>query len=514
MHEDKNTPSQRRRGIGLSLALVLALLVYLVLPDARPEAAPGAGLSLSGRAVAATGVLMATLWVTEAIPIPVTALLPIALFPLLTAGGVSVRAAAGPYAHEVIFLFLGAFLLAQSVQQWGLHRRFALRTISMVGCAPRRLVGGFMVATAFLSLWVSNTATAAMMLPIATSVIDLVRKGAERAGQTGDRAEDTSRLAVALLLAVAYGASIGGIGTIIGTPPNALLVGFLQDEFGIRVSFVRWLGVGLPLVVVFVPLAWLLLTRVTFPVRMSRIAGDEDFIRNELASLGPISRPERRVLAVFVLTAAAWILRPLLIRVSLPGGGHPLGGLTDAGIAIAAGVVLFILPARSDGRTTTLLTWNTARELPWGVLILFGGGLSLASALQATGVAAYLGHATAGLHDFPLPVVVVVVTATIVFLTELTSNTATTAAFLPILGAAAVAAGWEPLLLLVPAAIAASCAFMMPVATPPNAIIFSSGEITISQMCRPGFLLNLVAIVLIVTVTYAVAVPILGMTAG
>jgi sodium-dependent dicarboxylate transporter 2/3/5 len=508
--------SHMRRRAGLILAPVLAVVVYLVIPPAQfnDMGQLTGGLPYVGRAVASVGALMAALWVTEALPVAATALVPIALFPLLTGGAVTVKQAAAPYAHDLIYLFMGGFMLALAMQQWGLHRRIALRTILIIGTKPIALVGGFMVASAFLSMWVSNTATVVMMLPIAMSVIDLVRRGLGAAGDPNLPKEgEPFNFAICLMLGTAYAASIGGIGTLIGTPPNLLLAAFLEDEYGVTISFVQWLAVGLPLVVVFLPITWLLLTKVVFRVRLPAIPGGRDLIHKELKSQGPMSRGEWSVLIVFVATATAWITRPLLARIVLPGGWQPLAGLRDASIAIAAALILFALPVDLK-RGVFVLTWQQARKLPWGILILFGGGLSLAAGVKATGVAEFIGRGVGGLHGLPIPILVLLITATVVFLTELTSNTATTATFLPILGAVAVGLGTSPAMLVVPMAISASCAFMMPVATPPNAIVFGSGEITIPQMCKAGLWLNLLGIVLVMLLMYGVVIHVLGIEAA
>ncbi|MFQ5592408.1 MAG: SLC13 family permease, partial [Phycisphaerae bacterium] len=352
---------------GLLVGPVLGLLVYALSASHPDMDGTVRGLSQSGRAVAAVGTLMAVLWVTEALPVPVTALLPIALFPLLTGGAITVRAAAAPYAHDLIYLFMGGFMLASAMQRWDLHRRIALRTVSLIGPRPPAIIAGFMIASAFLSMWVSNTATVVMMLPIAVSVVDLVRSELRRGrtdspvgravgsavrGETPAQASGLSpvreasevspggladggesqpfNFAICLMLATAYAASIGGIATLIGTPPNLLLAAFLSTEYGIEISFVRWLGVGLPLVVLFLPITWLLLTKVIYPIRLPTIPGERSFIRDELHKLGPMSRGEWMVLIVFLLTAAAWITRPALIKLTLPGDVKPLAGLSDA----------------------------------------------------------------------------------------------------------------------------------------------------------------------------------------
>jgi len=495
-----------KRWIGLIGAPLVALVVYLALPGAiRDETgAVVSGLAQPSRAVAAVGVLMALFWVTEAIPIPATSLLPIALFPLLTGGAVSIKAATAPYADDLIFLFMGGFLLALAMQQWGLHRRIALRTILLVGTRPASLVAGFMIASALLSMWVSNTATVVMMLPIAMSVVDLVRRELGEARVPAVPGEgEPFHFGICLMLGTAYAASIGGVGTLIGTPPNLILAAYLKEEFGTEISFVRWMSIGLPLVVVFLPIAWLVLTRFAFPIKLERIPGGRELIRRELARQGPMSRAEWAVLILFLLTAIAWVIRPLLVKFAWPDGSRPFAGLSDAGIAIGVGVLLFAIPIE-PGKGLFLLSWRQAVKLPWGILILFGGGLSLALAIKTTDVAEYIGRGVAGAQDLPVPLLMLLVIVAIVFLTELTSNTATTATFLPILGAVAVGLGIDPMLLVVPLAIGASCAFMMPVATPPNAIVFGSGEITIPQMCKAGLWLNLIGILLIMGLMYGI----------
>jgi sodium-dependent dicarboxylate transporter 2/3/5 len=447
--------------------------------------APPAGMSSEAWRVAAVAVWMAVWWLTEAIPIPATSLLPLVLFPLL--GVRSIDATAAPYANPVVFLFLGGFVLAAAMTKSGLHRRLALAVIRVGGTRPAALVGSFMVATAFLSMWVSNTATVAMMLPLAVSVLALA-----------DAVQPEKRdgnFAVAMMLGLAYGANIGGLGTLIGTPPNALLAGFLKETHGVSIGFFEWMLFGVPLVVLALPAAWLLLTRVLYPVGRAPIAGGDQMIEREWQALGPMSPIERRVAIVTVLTAVSWIGRPVL-------AGH-VPGLSDPGIAVTAALLVFVLPA-SGATGPRLLEWRQAEELPWGVLLLFGGGLSLASAIEATQLAEWIGSALEGLATLPLFAVVLVVTTLIVFLTELTSNTATAAALLPVVGALAVAIGADPFVLALPTALGASCAFMMPVGTPPNAIVYGSGRLTIPQMARAGLLLNFVMIALITALTFAV----------
>lgn len=469
--------------LGLLLGAGLFVLL-LVLPP--PEGMPPVAWR-----VAAVAALMATWWVTEAIPIPATGLLPLVLFPLLGVAGMG--QASAPYADPLIFLFLGGFLVALALERWNLHRRIALRTVALVGTRPPVLVGGFMLATAFLSMWVSNTATAVMMLPIGLSVIGLLR---DRAG--GDAAAEAGAgFAPALLLGIAYAASVGGLGTLIGTPPNALLAGFMARTYGVEIGFAQWMLIGLPLVAVLLFCTWVLLTRLVFTLPRGEVAGIGGLLQAELAALGPMTGPERRVAVVFAGMAALWVVRPLL--------GDLVPGLSDTGIAIAAALALFVLPAGPGQGGKALLDWDASRQLPWGVLLLFGGGLSLAAAIARSGLAEWIGAALSGLGGWPVllvVLVVLVVVTAIIFLTELTSNTATAATFLPLVASVAPAVGADPFMLTIPAALAASCAFMMPVATPPNAIIYGSGQVTIAQMVRAGFWLNLVSILAITGLTW------------
>ena len=496
---------------GLALALILALIVYLLIPAESLDETSGdiKGLARAGRATVAVVTLMATLWVTRALPIAVTALLPIVLFPLCTGGAVTVKSAAAPYGHELIFLFMGGFMISLAMQRWGLHRRIALRTILMIGTKPALIVGGLMTASALLSMWVSNTATVIMMLPIAMSVVELVKRQLRDAGDTNLSNGKSFNFAICLMLGIAYAASIGGIGTLVGTPTNALMAAFLKDNYQIEISFAKWMAISMPLVIVFLPIAWLLLTKVIFPIRIKRIAGGRELILEELHSQGPISRGELMVLTVFIIAAIMWMTRPLLIRFQLPGGARPLVGLSDSGIAIAAAVVLFCLPVDFK-RGLFVLTWQQAVKLPWGILILLGGGLSLAAAIRTTGVTEFIGRSVSSFQNLPVPVMILMVSTMVIFATELTSNVATTAALLPIFAGVAEGFGFSPLLLAIPTTIVASCAFMMPISTPPNAIVFASGEITIPQMCKAGLWLNIVGIGLMMMLMYLVVTAMFG----
>jgi sodium-dependent dicarboxylate transporter 2/3/5 len=480
--------SRRLAGIFGGSALFATMLV---LP-------PPEGLESAAWRVAALAALMAIWWMTEAIPVAATALLPIALFPLLRVSGVT--EAAAPYGNPLIFLFLGGFVIARAVERWNLHRRIALAVLAAVGTRPDRLIGGFMLATAGLSMWVSNTATAVMMLPIGLSVIGLLHtdEGQTKPGTREDR------FALALLLGIAYSASIGGLATLIGTPPNALLAGFMQQTYGVTVGFFQWMLVGVPVSAVMLGTAWLLLTRILFRHALPGIEGAETLIAGEIAKLGPMRREEKRVVAVFVCVALLWVFRPLLAH-WLP--------LTDPGIAVLGALAMFLVPA-DLGRGVFLLDWDHAKRLPWGILLLFGGGLSLARAIDDSGLAAWIGELLTACAGWPTVAIVLLITALVVFLTELTSNTATAAVFLPVVASLGLCIGHNPLLFAVPAALAASCAFMMPVATPPNAIVFGSGMVTVPQMARAGFLLNLAAILVIVLATYSLVLLVFGVEPG
>ena len=488
MDPPKPPPGRSRiADVGLFLGPALAVVAWYALPGgylgdggAHVVLGPGA------RATAATGAWMATWWLTEAIPIPATALLPIALLPTL--GRMKVGAVTAPYGHPLIFLFMGGFILSLAMQRWGLHRRFALTALARVGSRPDALVAGFMAVTALLSMWVSNTATALMMLPVGLSVVALAE---EEAG--------ADRLGPALLLGIAYAASIGGTGTLIGSPPNGFFASYAEQRFGHPVAFTDWMRFALPFMLVFLPLAWWLLVRVLEPVGRRRLPGVDALVAEAKADLGRAGPGERWTLLVFGLTALAWIVRPFLARLGA-AGHHPLAGLSDAGIAMTAAALLFVLPVDWK-RRVFVMDWETAARLPWGVLILFGGGLALAHAIDATGLGAFVGHALGGLKGVPVWVLVLAVTTVVVFLTELTSNTATAATFIPILASVATTLGLDPYLLMVPVALAASCAFMLPVATPPNAIVFGSGRISMRSMARAGMVLNGVSIVLVTAVT-------------
>ena len=496
----KPTRTVQIQWLGLAVGLVLGILVHLVMPGDVPQEA---------RLTAATAVLMAVWWMTEALPIPATALVPLIVFPTL--GSTPLDDVGASYGNNVIFLFMGGFLLALAMQRWNLHRRMALLTVRLIGTRPPQMIAGFMIATGFLSMWVSNTATAVMMLPIGISVLLLVNKTSDAIDDPVDADEDAaatpvkSNFGTALMLGIAYAASIGSLGTIIGTPPNTLLVGYMASEHDVQIGFGQWMIVGVPLAVVLMAACWFLLTKVLFKPEIDEIPGGRKLIDDELAKLGTTSAGERRVLVIFVLAALAWVFVPLVT--DWVGADTP--PITDAGIAMAVGVLLFLLPAGA-ARGVRLLDWDSALKLPWGVLLLFGGGLALSAQFSSSGLTEWIGEVASGLGGLPVVLLVVLFAAGILFLTELTSNTATAATFLPVAGGIAMGMGMDPLLLAIPVALAATCAFMLPVATPPNAIAYGSGYVSIPQMIKGGIWLNLIGLVLNTAVTMTLAVWVFG----
>ena len=466
---------------GLFAGPLFALLVFFIVPEHSLQA-DGAILTLgmSGKVTAALAVWMAVWWLSEAISIYATALLPMAILPL--AGAQTVKAAATAYAHPLIFLFLGGFILALALERWHLHKRFALFVLRVVGTSPRRLVGGFMLSSAIMSMWITNTATTIVMLPIALSVIAM----------ESDDAPHKKRFAICLLLGIAYAASIGGIGTIVGTTPNMFTVSFIENELGQTISFLGWMMVGVPLVIVFIPLTWFILTRIIFHLP----AGSSNNYDLDTTP-APWDRGSVLTLVIFALTAFGWIARPLLTE--LPFLTH----LSDAGIAIIAALALFAIPENLQEKRF-LMDWETAIKVPWGVLLILGGGLCLAGAIRANGVAELLAIQLNTFGDVPPLVMTLLIVTMMIFLTELTSNVATTTALIPIIATIATALGIEPLKLVIPATMAASCAFMLPAATPPNAIVFGSGIIRIPDMAKAGIWLNLTGVITVTVVCHFV----------
>lgn len=477
-------------------------------------------MSGDARAVAAIATLMAFWWMTEAIPLAATSLLPIVLIPALTARSVGETTAS--YASPIVFLFLGGFLIAIAMEKWELHRRIALLTLRRVGVSPRRIVLGLMLATGFLSMWVSNTATTLMMLPIGFSVLALVSGrgmsgGGDAQAQLAQGAggnPEVEKFGICLVLAIAWSASMGGLGTLLGSPPNAIIAGYAADELGVEIGFVEWMLLGVPLAFSFILIAWVVMTRSLYHFDLAEIPGGRELINGEIAKLGAMNRGERMVAMVFAGAAVLWIVPGLLSGIPAVSSAVPwLGSLDDAAIAIAAGLALFFLPA--EGNSRMVLEWKDAeRGLPWGVLLLFGGGLSLAGAVAGTGLDDWFGMQVSGLAALPVILLIAAVVAIVLFLTEVTSNTATAATFIPVLGGVAIGIGVDPMGLLVPAALAATCAFMLPVGTPPNAIAFSTGAVTIGQMARGGLVLNLIGIALITGMVYLLGGWAMGLNFG
>lgn len=466
----------------------LAFLLMLLTSDSQEAMSREAWL------VAGVGIWMATWWSTEAIPVAATAFIPLVSFPILQV--MPVKAVAQSYAHPTIFLFMGAFVLALAVEKWSLHRRIALTVLSKTGTDGRKLILGFMLAAALLSMWMTNTSTAMMLLPIAVSVAAMV---AEKSVGVSDA--DKRRFQVSLLLALAYATTIGGMSTIIGTPPNVLLAGFVEETYGRQIAFFDWMLIGLPLALVLLPLGWFVLTRIAFRVDVPASPEAAEVIRNMRIEMGVMSAPERRVGLLFLMVVTLWMSRKWLNTMS------GLEGLSDAGIVMAVALLLFVIPSEK-GSASRLMDWEDVARLPWGVLILFGGGLALAAQVSGSGLAVWLGESLLPVANLGTLVLVVAAAGLVVFLTELTSNLATTATFLPVIAAIAAQSGIEPLVLCVPVTLAASCAFMLPVATPPNAIVFSSGVLTIPEMVRAGFFMNLVALV-VLTLLATLAVPVM-----
>ena len=463
------------------LGLFLGPCIFFVL-SMLPEAD---GLSPQGMSVAAVAALMAVWWITEALPVPATALLPIALFPLL--GVMKTQQVTSAYANHLIYLFMGGFLIAVTMEKWQLHKRIALHVIRLIGISPQRIILGFMLATAFLSMWISNTATAMMMLTIALAVLRQSDDGSVT--QAGRANPGYSSFATALALGIAYSASIGGVATLIGTPPNAIMAGLIEKTYGVSVSFATWMVFALPLSLIMLVFTWFYLTRVVYRGGMEELPGGRESIESELRNLGPMKKTEARVLAVFSLVACAWVLRGLVHLESLKW-------VTDSSIAIFGALALFAIPADFKNREF-LLDWDTAVRIPWDIIVLFGGGFALAEGFNHSGLSEWLANQLMVLQGLDILYLVAMVVLTVLLLTEMTSNTATASLFLPLMGALAVAIGIHPLVMMVGVAIAASYAFMLPVATPPNAIVFASRAVTIPQMARAGLVLNLAGVVLI-----------------
>ena len=443
------------------------------------------GLTLEANAILASTLWMAIWWITEAIPISVTALLPIILFPLT--GGLDLSETTASFGHKYVFLYLGGFIIAIAMQIWNLHKRIALNIISFIGTDIIKIILGFMVATAFLSMWISNTATAVMMLPIAMAIVDQLK-------DNPNTIENENKIfGKALMLGIAYSASIGGISTLIGTPPNLILAGVVEETFGYEITFATWFKFGFPISLILLFLCWKYLTGIAFKFEQKSFPGGQKEIRNQLQKLGQITYEEKLVASIFAMTAIAWVTRDFILKLIIPV-------IDDTIIVMISAIIIFLLPNKN--RKRRLINWEEASKLPWGILLLFGGGMALASGFKESGLALWIGTQMTLLDGINLFLLVFILIASVNFLTEITSNLATTAMLLPILYPMAMTIDVHPFILMVSAAVAASCAFMLPVATPPNAVVFGSGYLRIPDMVRVGIWMNILSIILLSVFVY------------
>ena len=470
--------------IGLVVGPLLFILTLLFF---QPD-----DLSKQGIAILASTLWIATWWMTEALPIPVTSLLPLVLFPLT--GGLEMGPTASAYGDSNIFLFMGGFMIALAMEKWNLHRRIAIAIISLIGTNTDRIILGFMVATGFLSMWISNTATAMMLVPMGLAITAQVADVLKKSKSNVDTSEGNFGFGKALMLGIAYSASLGGMATLIGTPPNVILAGAVDTMYGIELSFAKWMLFGVPFAWLFIFFVWFYLTKIAYPTEVKQLPGGRSVFDEEKEKLGKASTEEKLVLTVFVLAAFSWITRTFLLEKFIPN-------LNDGIIAIFFGILLFAIPAVNK-KGDRLLDWDTAMKLPWGVLLLFGGGLAIAAGFVETGLSEWIGTQLMALENVSLILVIFLVALIVLALTELTSNTATASMMYPIMGSLAVALGFHPLALMVAAGLAASCAFMLPVATPPNAVVFGSGYLRIGDMMKAGFVLNIIGIILITLLIY------------
>lgn len=486
--DDSGHGRSKGQNIGLWLGPILFLITLF---GFSPE-----GLSKEALAVLASTLWIATWWITEAIPIPATSLLPIILFPL---AGTGIEGVTNQYGDSTIFLFLGGFIIAIAMEKWNLHRRIALNIILVVGTSTQQIVLGFMIATGFLSMWISNTATAMMMMPIATAVILHVNEALK------EKNPHNTPFGKAILLGVAYAASIGGLGTLIGTPPNAIFVGVVKELYGVQISFSSWMMFGTPFAIILLLIVWFYLVKIAFPQNVKEIPGGKAVIQDEKDLLGRMSFEEKVVLTVFTFTALAWISRSFVLDAlqdtwvleTFSG----LAAVNDTTIAITAAVALFLAPSKK-APSRKILNWTDTKDVPWGILLLFGGGLAIAKGFKDSGLATWIGEQLTVLQNVNLILLIAAVVTLVLFLTEVTSNTATATMMFPIMASLAYALGVHPYTLMIAAGIAASCAFMLPVATPPNAVVFGTGHIRIIDMVKAGFWINFVCIFLITAVVY------------
>jgi sodium-dependent dicarboxylate transporter 2/3/5 len=469
------------KSIQKSLFLISGPLLFLAMQFFSPPA----GMSESAYSLLSITLWMALWWVTESVPIAITALLPIILFPMT--GAVDLQTTTASYGHKYIFLYMGGFMLAIAIEKWNLHKRIALNIIKIIGTNISKIILGFMVATAFLSMWISNTATAVMMLPIAMSIV------AQLQDNPNTEKNENLIFGKALMLSIAYSASIGGMATLIGTPPNLVFAGYVEETYGIEITFLQWFKFGVPIAIPLLVIAWLYLTKFAFKFKQKEFPGGKEEINRLLVLIGPMKREEKLVSSIFVLTAFCWITRSFILQEFFPF-------IDDTIIAMTAGILLFVVPA-SDFKKR-LITWEDAVKLPWGIILLFGGGMALAAGFQITGLASWLGAQMSVFQGLSLLVLVFVVITLVNFFTEFTSNLATTAMLLPILAPIAISLNMNPYMLMVACTIAASCAFMMPVATPPNAVVFGSGYLRIPDMIKSGIWMNIISILFLTLMVY------------
>lgn len=469
------------KSIQKSLFLISGPLLFLAMQFFSPPA----GMSESAYSLLSITLWMALWWVTESVPIAITALLPIILFPMT--GAVDLQTTTASYGHKYIFLYMGGFMLAIAIEKWNLHKRIALNIIKIIGTNISKIILGFMVATAFLSMWISNTATAVMMLPIAMSIV------AQLQDNPNTEKNENLIFGKALMLSIAYSASIGGMATLIGTPPNLVFAGYVEETYGIEITFLQWLKFGVPIAIPLLMIAWLYLTKFAFKFKQKEFPGGKEEINRLLVLIGPMKREEKLVSSIFVLTAFCWITRSFILQEFFPF-------IDDTIIAMTAGVLLFVVPA-SDFKKR-LITWEDAVKLPWGIILLFGGGMALAAGFQITGLASWLGAQMSIFQGLSVLVLVFVIITLVNFFTEFTSNLATTAMLLPILAPIAISLNINPYMLMVACTIAASCAFMMPVATPPNAVVFGSGYLRIPDMIKSGIWMNIISILFLTLMVY------------
>lgn len=462
--------------VGLILGPLLFVLTLIFF---HPE-----GLSKEANAILASTIWIAVWWISEAVHISVTSLLPIVLFPL--AGGLDLKTTTAAFGHKYVFLYVGGFTIALAIEKWNLHKRIALTIIKLIGTDVTKIILGFMLATAFMSMWISNTATSVMMLPIGMAII------AQLKDDPSTIANENAIFGKALMLGIAYSASIGGISTLIGTPPNLVLAGVVEEIYGIEVTFQQWIKFGMPISVILLSICWVYLTRFAFTFKQKSFPGGAAEINRQVNALGQMSHEEKVVLGVFVVTAFLWVTRSYLQNF--------LPALDDTIIAIASAVALFILPASvGNGK---IMTWPEAVKMPWGIILLFGGGMALAAGFQSSGLAEWIGGQLTSLKGLSVVILLFILITSVNFLTEITSNLATTAMLLPILAPMAMALNIHPYMLMVAATVAASCAFMLPVATPPNAVVFGSGYLRIPDMVKTGIWLNIISIFLILGMVY------------